>query len=91
VKAKALATCEVHGAVPSKHWKKDAPSRLERRNTSVGLRAVDHRGRSTSRVRALEPAALAFVLTTEHEYLKNKFRASDIIKPSGSLRIDNVV
>jgi integrase/recombinase XerD len=24
MKAKALATCEVHGAVPSKHWKKDA-------------------------------------------------------------------
>jgi hypothetical protein len=23
-KAKALATCEVYGAVPSKHWKKDA-------------------------------------------------------------------
>jgi site-specific recombinase XerD len=24
MKAKALATCEVHKAVPSKHWKKDA-------------------------------------------------------------------
>jgi site-specific recombinase XerD len=24
MKAKALATCEIHGAVPSKHWKKDA-------------------------------------------------------------------
>ena len=24
MKAKALATCEVHGTVPSKHWKKDA-------------------------------------------------------------------
>ena len=24
MKAKALAACEVHGAVPSKHWKKDA-------------------------------------------------------------------
>jgi integrase/recombinase XerD len=23
MKAKALATCEVHGAVPQKHWKKD--------------------------------------------------------------------
>jgi hypothetical protein len=24
MKAKALATCEIHGAIPSKHWKKDA-------------------------------------------------------------------